>query len=354
MGHPARLVASLAIAVAIPACGDGEEELPPLTDATWLACPYPGDLPFRLETRHFAVAANADTAAANPRTKDESSDAIGNPGGLVGNTYLLETETLVDGGGTSSYRGLKARTGVNDGLFGLPLAGEAVSLWTYDTTAAAWISLGGTTTGDDGGYQVNVAAFAGARGQPIYAMLEGDGSCAVHYDTVEPPGTKVVITDVDGTLTTEDGELIKELQDGTYVAAMKGAADRLLETWAAKGYVIVYITARPHLFRAETRAWLSGKGMPAGAVITAKEIGDASAYKTLWLERMKTELGWDIVAAYGNADTDISAYANAGIPKAQTFIIWPRAGTDETVAIPNDDYSAHIASYVEMQPDAGN
>jgi phosphatidate phosphatase PAH1 len=183
-------------------------------------------------------------------------------------------------------------------------------------------------------------------------MLEGDGSCAEHYDAMEPPGTKVVITDVDGTLTTEDGELIKELQDGTYAAAMKGAADRLLQTWAAKGYAIVYITARPHLFRAETRAWLSGKAMPAGAVITAKEIGDASAYKTLWLERMKTELGWNIVAAYGNADTDISAYNNAGIPKAATFIIGPLAGTDGTVAIPNDDYSAHIASYVEMQPDA--
>jgi hypothetical protein len=348
VGRSTYLVVS---ALLLVAC-DGEEELPPLTDATWLQCPYPGDLPFRLETRHFAVAANADTAAANPRSKDESSDAIGNPGGLVGNTYLLETEMLTTGGG--AYRGVKARTGINDGLFGLPLAGEAVSLWTYDTNAAAWTTLGRATTGDDGGYQIDVAGFAGARGQPIYAMLEGDGSCAEHYDAMEPAGTKVIITDVDGTLTTDDAELIHELQDGTYVAAMKGAADRLLQTWATKGYVIVYITARPHLFRAETRAWLGGHGMPAGAVITAKEIGDTSAYKTLWLERMKTELGWDIVAAYGNADTDISAYANAGIPKAATFIIGPLAGMDGTVAIPNDDYSAHIASYVEMQPDAGN
>jgi phosphatidate phosphatase PAH1 len=57
-----------------------------------------------------------------------------------------------------------------------------------------------------------------------------------------------------------------------------------------------------------------------------------------------------VVAAYGNAVTDITAYANAGVPLTQTFIIGPLAGNSGTVAIPNMDYTQHIASFVAAQP----
>jgi phosphatidate phosphatase PAH1 len=65
---------------------------------------------------------------------------------------------------------------------------------------------------------------------------------------------------------------------------------------------------------------------------------------------MFTTFGWVPVAAYGNATTDITAYENAGIPKDVTFIIGEYAGTSGTVAIPNDDYTDHIATFVEAQP----
>jgi hypothetical protein len=331
----------------VAACGG--DDGPPLSDATSLRCPAPGALPFRLQADGFASAANRSLAAASPRIKDQASDVVGNPGGPSATIYLGDDQAPA--AGPIAYRGVKARTGVNDGLLATPLPGEPVSLWSYDAAATAWSQLGRTTTDGDGAYQLGETGFVAPPGQPVYAMLEADGTCAEHLDYLLAPGARVVVTDVDGTLTTDDAELIHELTDGGYAAAMKTAADHLMQAWAAKGYTIVYLTARPHLFRAETRAWLATRAFPVGPVITAIEVADAAAYKTRWLHRLIDGFGWNVVAAYGNADTDIAAYANAGIAKDHTFIIGPLAGSDGTVAIPNDDYSQHVATYVAAQPD---
>jgi phosphatidate phosphatase PAH1 len=118
-----------------------------------------------------------------------------------------------------------------------------------------------------------------------------------------------------------------------------------------KGYPVIYLTNRPHPLRVETRTWLDEKMMPTGPVITSNgTASDASAYKTVWLQRMVQSFGWQIVAAYGNATTDISAYANAGIPKSETFIVGPLAGSDGTQPIDNMDYAQHIQTYVNAQP----
>jgi phosphatidate phosphatase PAH1 len=124
-----------------------------------------------------------------------------------------------------------------------------------------------------------------------------------------------------------------------------------MQTWDGKGYTIVYLTARLHTFRPETRTWLEDEGYPTGPMITAADLGDAAAYKTAWLQRMIDDFGWDVVAAYGNATTDIDAYAAAGIPTDITFIIGPNAGMGGTQPIANDDYTQHIADFVDQQPD---
>lgn len=338
-------IAALALGLPLAACGD---DPPPLTDATSLTCPAPGDLPFRLGSSGFASSTNEGLAKDRPRDKGEASDTLGNPGGSSATIYL-------EGAGAPStelvYRGRKARTMQTNGLFGTALAGERVSLWTYDEGAAAWASLGETMTDADGRYQAAAGTAIPPNGRPVYAMLEADGSCSEHYNQLLPRGAKVVITDIDGTLTTDDAELFTQLGDPDYVPKMKTAAPALIQAWANKGYPIIYMTARSHELRVETRAWLRDQGFPFGAVITANELGDADVYKSAWGVRMLDTFGWVPVAAYGNADTDITAYENAGIPKAITFVIGPLAGTGGTVAIPNDDYTAHIAAFVQPQPD---
>jgi hypothetical protein len=284
-------------------------------------------------------------AKDDPRIKDEASDVVGNPGGAVANVYLADEEPP---GSSIRYAGLKARTMSTEGLFSQPLGGENVSLWYYDTSTSMWSSLDRGTTDDDGLYAFSANGFVAPNATPVYAVLEADGSCAAHYDYLMPSGSKFVVMDIDGTLTTSDSELLMQITDGDYVPMMMTAANTLAQRWASKGYPIVYLTARPHRFDAETRAWLDMLEFPKGPIITQNGGETADAYKTLWLERLISTFGWVPYAAYGNATTDITAYANVGIPLDHTFIIGPEAGMG---AVRIDNYTQHITDFVNAQPD---
>ncbi|HEY1693252.1 MAG TPA: hypothetical protein VGG39_13885 [Polyangiaceae bacterium] len=338
------------LAVVVLAACSSSSGGPALSNATSLDCPSPGLLPFRLQSTGFQSADNASLVEDDTRDKDESSDALGNPGGTSANVYLdLDASP---GDGIASYHGRKARTPPSDGLTAQPLPGEYVSLWYYDGTT--WDALGRTTTDDDGYYDV-AATLAPPPGTPVYAVLEADGTCAKHFDDLLASGTQVVVADIDGTLTTDDGQLLQEIGDPTYVPQMMTDANGMLQAWASKGYDVVYLTARPHLYLAETRQWLEQLAFPAGPVITSATLLSADAateaYKATWLARMVTNFGWSVVAAYGNAVTDIEAYQSVGIPNDRIFIIGPEGGQMGTVAIAGDDYTSHVADFVDVQPD---
>jgi len=271
----------LPVLALLAACSSPE---PALTKATSLQCPTPGALPFRLSSSGFQKSANQALVADNPRDKDEASDTIGNPGGLTASVYLADDQspsmTPVD------YHGAKARTTLNGGAFTTPLAGENVSLWFYDSVKAAWQSIGSGKTGADGYYDLPATGVVAPNGQPIYSMLEADGSCAEHFDYLLALGSKVIVTDIDGTLTTNDAEFVTQVFDGTHVPMMMTAADRLMQAWSMKGYPIVYLTARPSLYRSESRGWLTDLGFPDGPLVTKNAGLTDDVYKTLWMNRM--------------------------------------------------------------------
>lgn len=325
----------------------------PVSDATVLSCPDPGQLPFVIESDGFANEDNRLTAEGSPRKKDESSDTLGVPDGVKANTYV-ETNAGPAAGPTV-FEGRKARTGQSSGLTAIGLKDEPVSLWYYDPSASAWTTLGKTTTDAEGNYKLEPAnAIVTEYGRPVYSILEADGTCAEHYDVLLPPGSKLVLTDIDGTMTLSDEELFKQIDDGSYVPLQNESAELLMNTWSDKGYPIVYLTARPHEFRSETREWLAKEGFPVGAVITANSLvfdDSAREYKRAWAQRMLEDYGWEVVAAYGNAESDIDAYEDVSIPKDITFIIGEFAGASGTVAIDNNDFSDHISDFVEQQPD---
>lgn len=331
--------------LALAACSSSET---PLTHATSLDCPVPGGLPFRLTTSGFQTAANRTLVSEDPRNKDQASDTVGNPGGATASVYLADDTQPA--AAAIDYHGVKARTAPGNGYQSTALIGENVSLWTYDAGAMAWKSLGSAKTDGNGQYDLPSTGFVAGNGQPVYAMLEADASCAIHYDFLLPAGAKVVVTDIDGTLTTSDEEILHQVADITYVPKMMGAGDQLMKAWSSKGYPIVYLTARTHVLRGESRLWLDDLGFPLGPLITANGGKNDDVYKTLWLNRLVQAFGWNIVAAYGNADTDITAYENAGIAKDHTFIVGPLAGNRGTVPIANNDFTAHIAGFVAAQP----
>lgn len=328
--------------VAVGCSDDGE---PQLSDATQLSCPTPGALPFRMMSSGFQRPSSKAVAADYHRIKDEASETIGNAGGANASIYALVGEPAAPA--PIGYRGVKARTSATGGLLAMPLAGEYVSLWYHDPNPTiGWTSIGRAMTDADGRYDLSATNYVGANGSPLYALLEADGSCTEHHTFLYGPGADVIITDIDGTLTINDEELLKSLADASYVPQIKTGADRLLKAWAQKGYPIIYLTARPHLARTETRQWLDALGFPPGPVITSYSGSAAEPYKTAWMKRMIETLQWNPVAVYGNADTDIAAYNAAGVLKDRTYIIGPLAGTERTVAIANDDYTLHIETVV--------
>lgn len=333
--------------------GGGGSGGTPVSDATVLTCPSPGQLPFVIESNGFANEDNRLTAEGSPRKKDEASDTLGLPDAAKANTYIPTDSSPA--AGPVVFEGRKARTGQSSGLTAIGLKEEPVSLWYYDPGASEWVTLGKTTTDSEGNYKLEPAnAIVTEYGRPVYSILEADGTCAEHYDILLPTGSKFVLTDIDGTMTLSDDELLKQIDDGSYVPQQNQSAELLMNTWADKGYPIVYLTARPHEFRSETREWLTNEGFPVGAVITANSLvfdDSAREYKRAWANRMLDDYGWEVVAAYGNAESDIDAYEDAGIPKDISFIVGEFAGASGTMAIENNDFSDHIADFVEQQPD---
>jgi phosphatidate phosphatase PAH1 len=232
-----------------------------------------------------------------------------------------------------------------------------VSLWVQNASGT-WEQSGPSVATDaTGSYSFKVPAAQQAKGVGghAYVLLEGDGSCSEHGVYAWPSGTKIVITDIDGTLTRSNAEFQTQVTQPSYVPLEHPSASDVMKKWASKGYRVVFLSARPDNFRDASRVWLRDKGINFGPIVTAKSFvtGPAAvSYKTAALQKMVNDYGWQIVAAYGNEPSDVQAYANVNVPKAQTFTVENANGIEGTVGIPGDDYAPHIANYVEKQADA--
>lgn len=94
-------------------------------------------------------------------------------------------------------------------------------------------------------------------------------------------------------------------------------AAEALSALAAKGYRIVYLTARPEWLNRRTHEFLAERGFPAGTVHTTTTatgaIGSAAAaYESAEFERLAAQ-GLHIAWAFGNQPSDTDAYDAAGV-----------------------------------------
>lgn len=241
-----------------------------------------------------------------------------------------------------------AKISYGDG--GKDLEDEDVAFALDDCTRG----VGGTAkTDDDGIARISITAPAQPGAYRMQAVVTGDGTETRATLHVLPATTELVVFDIDGTLTTTDDEVSRDvldehfghLADGTYTAAAYEHGAELARAWAERGFVVVYLTGRPYWLVDHTRAWLRDGGYPEGLVRTTlrhrdvvPNVGGVGEFKSAYLRGL-VDAGYRIVAAHGNASTDVWAYAQAGIPVAQTFIIGPHAGDGGTVAV-RDDWSA--------------
>jgi phosphatidate phosphatase PAH1 len=248
------------------------------------------------------------------------------------------------------------------GKFAKDLEGEAVSLWVRPEVGskAAWQKVGETTTNGNG--EVSFALPERWLQEQARLRFEwvvgGDLSRATGLIRVLEKNARAVVFDIDGTLTQGDREVFEEVLLGATAEEHAGAA-QVTQKYAAAGFEIVYLTGRPYLLAEHSRRWLKAKGFAPGIVRTTQKLLDTTPsasfvqeYKVEQLDDLILNYSLDFRAAYGNASTDICAYAIAGLPIDRTFIIGKNAGKACEGFAPTQaiaSYPEHVAKG-ELEP----
>lgn len=172
------------------------------------------------------------------------------------------------------------------------------------------------------------------------------------------PVMAAVVTDIDGTLTTSNAQFLQQLVDPDYDPEMRPDANTLMQAFSANCFTIFYITGRGQDItlldgRSATEAtsdWLDEHGFPRSTddLTLATGLGATGSavrtYKAETIEALQAE-GWEIRYAYGNADTDVEAYQDAGIPDEHIFLVGELAGQMGVQGITDGDaYTNYLAS----------
>jgi phosphatidate phosphatase PAH1 len=234
------------------------------------------------------------------------------------------------------------------------LEDEDVHVYLTGTLTPGWEYVGKYRTDSDGKIHVPITRPVGE--YRVKMIVEGDLSSASGFVSVVEPGRKTVLFDIDGTLTLNDFEVVGDYLGVSTAQAYAHVVD-VVNSYAAMGYQIIYLTGRPYWVAKDTREWIDYRGLLDGHLHT-NPYGDGpippdtEQYKIDYLSYLLDDVGLDIVRVYGNATTDISAYAAVGLPKAETYIIGEHAGLEGTVPIWND-YLQHLLTVVASTPDAG-
>ena len=165
--------------------------------------------------------------------------------------------------------------------------------------------------------------------------------------TTAPTGQQdVIVFDIDGTLTTDEGS-----------NAVQPSAAAAVKAYVAKGYAVVYVTARwKAVQESSTRSWLSSNGFPDLPLYMSSSLllSDSSkvTYKTSTMNTIEQGAP-EIVGAYGDSSSDFTAYANVGVPTARVFALKrSSASTCQSgtyAACLTDGYTSHLA-FIQALP----
>ena len=173
-------------------------------------------------------------------------------------------------------------------------------------------------------------------------IVRGDRTVADATVAVVGTGAKVVVTDVDGTLTEFEHAFGRSVFGLSHTPAPHPGAAALLRSLAHEGYTIAYVTARPDYFSQATRQWLQANGFPAGMVRTREGssfgVGgpDGVTYKSAVLRSFASVLGHPVDIGFGNTITDVRSYEAGNIPVDHRFFY--RYVGDARGGVRHDDY----------------
>jgi hypothetical protein len=226
-------------------------------------------------------------------------------------------------------------------------------VWVFVDDCTSWRYVGYALTSGEGRATFRLPAGLPAGRYDVRVEVVGDATSVPLTLWILPAGTHVAIFDLDGTLTTDDTQLFQQILLGDVPDAYPAGPDL---TWAeaVRGEVPVYLTGRPEMLAGLSRSWLASLGFAPGALHLARTAGEVlpttsgvGNYKLAFLRALASS-GFVVDDAFGNATTDVYAYAGAGVPEDRTWIIGPNAGAGGTQGV--TDSWAHIAAELAAEP----
>ncbi|HSO34004.1 MAG TPA: phosphatidylinositol transfer protein, partial [Labilithrix sp.] len=219
------------------------------------------------------------------------------------------------------------------------LTDEEVDVFVERGCGGTWEKLGTATTTrmgdhatvdgvvDSGGrvyFKIPRAKELAVGRHRVRLVVAGDQTSTDLRIDVLPKGSPIVVSDVDGTLTSSENAEYPALLTGSLPAAQPRAADALAAL-TAKGYHVVYLTARPEWLTGRTHEFLAASGFPPGIVHTTTGLtgalgGAAATFKSEELARLAAH-GHAIAWGFGNRASDTDAYDAAKVPLAHRIFL---------------------------------
>ncbi len=227
---------------------------------------------------------------------------------------------------------------------------ETVSV--YACRSGKWKLAGRAYTNSAGEFAVTLS---GTRRLPVglrdmYMMVEGDGTGTRFTALVAPDDVRLIVSDVDGTLSSHENAFPESLLSGDPVA-LHPHAPAAFKAGRARGYVPVYLTARGNRFTGATRQWLADNGMPRGLMRLSLGIAelpgeDTIRYKTGVMKDLQ-DAGLTVSVGIGNRASDIEAYETVGVASDKIFIKLPEYLPDVQQPIA-DRRATGVNDYAEL------
>ena len=226
-----------------------------------------------------------------------------------------------------------------EGLGTAILEDEDVDVYLLRGCGAQWELLGTATTTksgqhatvegveDTGGrvyFPVTAAQTLGLGRHRVRLVVKGDATGAEGFIEVQPRGSAIFVSDVDGTLTTSELAELGGIFTNTTPDANPNAAATYGQ-FVAAGYRPLYLTARTGTELARTRVFLDARGFPPGLVRTTSGNGligltgsAAATYKAGEIQLFQAH-GLEVVLGVGNTNTDAQAYQTQSLEKRFMF-----------------------------------
>lgn len=227
---------------------------------------------------------------------------------------------------TSATTGQRLEGWISYTVIDKALEDEDVEL--FACRAGRWARVGTARTDDEGRFALALPAASrlpvGMR--DLFVSVAGDRTGARFLGYVAPTGTSLVVSDIDGTLTSSESAFVETIVFGTEPAARAGAADAFAAA-TARGHQVVYVSTRGSQFTTATRDWLDHRGFPRGPVRLASSFvtlpgEDTVEFKTSAIQAM-TAAGLALSTGVGNRASDVTSYAGAGLPADRIFVELP-------------------------------